>query len=192
MHSLVIDTFTFYYRPMGYFLIFIGLLIEGEFILFIAAFLTHQGVFDLGGMFIVVVSGVLIGDILWYFVGTRLHGTNYWWQKWFDRIAKPFDRHLVERPSRTIFISKFTYGFHRAILIRAGMLRIAAGEFLKADALSAFIWIGVVGGLGYYGASAFSLLARQYLRLVEVGLALGLISFFLLLHFVSHYFQKKL
>lgn len=190
MHSLVIHTLIFY-RPIGYFLIFIGLLIEGEFVLFTAAFLTHQGAFDIGDMFIVAVSGVLLGDILWYFAGTLLNGKKYWWQKWFNRLAKPFDRHLAENPFRIIFISKFTYGLHRAILIKAGMLKIARGEFLKADAASAFLWIVIVGGLGY-GASASFLPVSHYLRLAEVGLALGLVGFFLILHFASRYLQKEL
>lgn len=190
MYSLVIHTLTLY-RPLGYFLIFISLLIEGEFVLFTAAFLTHQGAFDIGDMFMVIISGVLAGDMLWYFAGTLLDGTNYWWQKWFNRFTKPFDRHLAESPFRTIFISKFTYGFHRAIIVKAGMLKIARSKFLKADIASAFLWIGIVGGLGY-GASASFLLARRYLRLAEVGLILVLIIFFLLLHFTSRYFQKKL
>jgi membrane protein DedA with SNARE-associated domain len=194
MHSFVIQTLiqTFAaHKLLGFFLVFAGLLIEGEFVLFIAAFLTEQRIFNAGYMLIIVICGVLLGDILWYFAGRRLNGTGYWWQKWFDHIAKPFDRHLVKNPFRTIFISKFTYGFHRAILLRVGELRIEFGRFLKADIASAVIWIGIIGALGYKASASF-LILRHYLRLAEAGLVIGLIGFFLFLHFVSHLLQREL
>jgi len=179
------------YRPLGYFLIFLGLLLEGEFILFTAAFLTHQGVFGFGHMAVVVVVGVLMGDVLWYLAGTRLAKTHYRWQKWFNRIAGPFDRHIMKRPFHTIFISKFTYGLYHVIVLRAGILGVKLRDFLKADLPSVFIWSVVVGGLGY-GASAFFLLLRHYLRFFEMALLLGLVSFFLILHLISRRIREEL
>lgn len=190
MHSPFIY-YLILYKPLGYFLIFFGLLIEGELVLFTAAFLTQQGAFDLGDMFIVVLGGVFAGDLLWYFVGARLNGTHHFWQERINRFAKPFDRHILTSPLRTIFISKFTYGLHRAILVRSGMLGIAPRDFIKADAASVLIWIGIIGGLGY-GASASFLILKHYLRFAEISLFFGLIGFFLILHFSSHFFKKEL
>lgn len=190
MESAFIHYLTLY-RSLGYLLIFIGLLIEGELVLFTAAFLTHQGAFDFGDTLIVVLGGVLAGDMMWYLIGIKLNGTHYWWQRWFNRLAEPFDRHILTRPFHTIFLSKFAYGLHRATLVRAGMLKIARSDFFKADIVAALLWIVIIGGLGY-GASVSYLALKHYLRFAEIELLLALIGFFLLLHFTSRYLKKEL
>lgn len=173
------------YAPLGYLLIFVGLLFEGEFILFTAAFLTHRGVFDFGDMFLVVISSVLIGDMGWYFLGRKyLNGSFSFLNRWVEKFVKPFDDHLVSRPLRTILIVKFTYGFYRATLLRCGSLKISLKEFFKADLVASIFWIAIVGGLGY-GTSSLFLFLRHYLKFAEVALFFGLILFFALSSFIS-------
>lgn len=188
------NSFLMYYliisRPIGYILVFIGMIIEGDILLFTAAFLTHQGIFDIGDMLIAVLAGAIIGDALWYLLGLKLNNSSLFLTRWMDRIARPFDKQLANRPFHTIFISKFIYGIHHALLIRAGNLKLSFREFVLVDFLAIVLWIAVVGGFGYISGASFAL-SKQYLRFVEFGLAAGLIVFFILLHIIKVYFEKR-
>ncbi len=190
MSSLFLHYFTIS-APLGYLLVFIGLLFEGEIVLFTAAFLIHQGVFDLGDMLLVVISAVLLGDTMWYFGGSYLHINFPFLNHWLEKLGKPFDDHLKLHSLRTIFVSKFIYGFHRPILLRSGQLQIPFKEFFKADLIASFFWISIIGGLGY-GTSTLFIFFKHYFRVAEVALLLGSIIFFYLLHLVSNRSKKIL
>lgn len=164
------------WRPLGYFLVFFGMMIEGDLVLFTAAFLTHQGFFDLNNMLVFSLGGAFIGDWLWYLLGLRLSRFRLI-RKLSDRVTSRFDTHLAERPFRTLFISKFTYGIGHLLLARAGLLRVKPQKFLKADVTAILIWALLVGGLGYLSSASF-VLVRQYLRVFGIVLLIGWIVFF--------------
>ncbi len=58
-----------FWLPVGYLVVFLAMMVEGDAALFAAAFLTHQGFFNLGVIIVVVFLGVLIGDLGWYWLG---------------------------------------------------------------------------------------------------------------------------
>lgn len=181
------------WAPLGYFLIFIGLLLEGNFVLFTAAFLTHQKIFDFGDMLVIVISGALIGDILWYFLGWHFfwsrNGGDFFIVRWLEKLNKPFDGYLQFHPWRAFFVSKFVYGFHRSVLVRAGWLKIPFKDFLMADSIALVFWIIIVGGLGY-GTGALSLFLKHYFKIAEFALLFGFVIFVLLAHFAAKRSQK--
>jgi membrane protein DedA with SNARE-associated domain len=178
-------------RPLGYFLIFLGLAIEGDIVLLIIAFLTHQGFFDLGDMILVSLSGALVGDVAWLYLGKKLDRLSPFTHKLVARLSGPVDKHLRERPTRSIFISKFTYGLHRAVLVRLGQNNMSLKDFLQADVPAVLVWLVVVGGLGYLGGGAINF-AKHYLRFTELGLMLVVIAFLLISHLSRHYSEPKL
>ncbi len=176
---------------MGYVIVFIGMMIEGDAILFTASFLTHRGFFDFFDMALVIFSGVLIGDSLWYWFGMWLYRKSPFVHRWLERATKPFDAHLMDRPLRTIFISKFAYGLHHPLLMRTGVLGISYKRFLQFDVVSSLAWVVIVGGIGFFSSVSF-FFARRYLRFAEVALLLGLLVFFFLWHFISKSTKAKL
>ena len=180
-------------RPIGYLLIFIGILIEGEAVLFTAMFLTHQGFFNLEYMLFWVLLGVIIGDMLWYRLGAYFNILPLFIRKWVNGIAVSFDldNHLRQRTARTIFISKFTYGFNRPILIRAGSLRVPLRKFFKGDLTAALLWIPIIGGLGY-ASSEFFLFIKHYWRFAEITILLIIVAFLFLVRYFSKMSKKKL
>lgn len=186
MHSFFFDYLTLW-PPLGYVLIFLGMLLEGEVVLFAAAFLTHEGFFDIRIMLLLVIVGVIWGDMLWYRLGRRLKKTSFA-GLYIARVTDQFDDHLRHRPRRTIFISKFIYGLHRLILLRTGMLRIRHDKFLRSDMLAAGCWLVVVGSIGYL----FSASLRHYLKFIEVALLLGLIIFMCINIFLASFLKKRL
>ncbi|MBI3335351.1 MAG: VTT domain-containing protein [Candidatus Portnoybacteria bacterium] len=175
MESLLAH-YILFWRPLGYSLVFLGMIFEGDILLFTVSFLTHQGFFDVGDMFFTILGGVLVGDLFWYWVGFRFHKHPIFLNKWVHRVAQPFDSHLTHRTFRTILLSKFAYGIHHGILMRAGALKVNITRFVKDDFTSTLVWIFAVGGLGYISSASFAAV-KHYLRFTEFALLLALFMF---------------
>lgn len=190
MHTLLLHYLAIAWWPFGFILVFLGMIVEGDVILFVTALFAHHGFLPLGGMFLASFTGVIFGDILWYILGRKLNGSSFI-KHWAGRLVKPFDKHLIKNPCRTIFISKFAYGIHHAILTRAGMLNIDFKKYLKYDIISSVFWLLVITGLGY-GSGAYFYLFKRYLPFAEVGIILGIIMFLILWHYVNKFLTRKL
>ncbi len=189
-HSLFLYYLTAW-EPFGYVLAFFGMVFEGDGALFSLAFLTAEGFFDAGDMFTAIFVSVIFGDTLWYFVGKKYIASFPRISAWVDRFAKPFDRHLSERPTRTLLLTKFAYGAHHAVLIRAGMSKMDFRKFIKSDLISIIVWIFAIGSLGYF--SSFSLAyEKKYLRYAEIALLLALALFFVAEHYMKKLSEKEL
>lgn len=172
MHYLLLSPF------VGYTAIFLGMIIEGDVLLFTAAFLTHQGIFNISYMLVFVFAGTIIGDVFWYLLGFKLNHSFLFLRQQINRISRPFDKKILSRPFHTIFISKFIYGINHALLIRAGNLKLPFSEFILADLAATILWIFLVGGLGYSAGASFALF-KHYLRFVELWVAIGLVTIFI-------------
>ncbi len=166
----------------NYVIIFLAMIVEGDPFLFAAFFLANEGVFGIATLSIVIFLGVLVGDLLWYWLGVKIDKHNSRLVGWAERIAAPFDEHLISRTFHTIFISKFTYGTYHAIIFRAGMLRFPIRRFIGYDAISTVVWMAVVGGLGYFSSYSLSMI-----KIAEVGLLAGVLFFI----FLSKYISKR-
>ncbi len=177
--------------PFGYIVVFFGMILEGDVFLFTAAFLTEEGYFHPGIIAITVYAGVILGDLFWYALGLWLDTSSTFLTRWAKRIVKPFEGGLQRRPLHTIFISKFTYGFSHAVLMRAGSLRIPLKKFFKIDAISSLGWMAVVGGLGYFSGASFSLI-KHYLKVAEIALLFVLVAFFVVWHLIINRSREKL
>ena len=184
----MLESFVLHYllvwQPLGYLIGFFGMMIEGDALLFTLTFLTSQGYFSFSLMLFSLFAGVLIGDWLWYQLGKHLHNSSWRLAQWIHKLASPLDKHLLDNPRRTIFISKFTYGVHHALLMRAGALHLPPKEFLKNDVLATVAWISVVGGLGYLSGASF-LLVKHYVRYAEIGLLLGIALMLVITHVIT-------
>lgn len=190
LQSLFLD-YLILWQPLGYILAFFGMVFEGDGSLFAIAFLTAEGFFDAGDMLIVVFLSVIFGDTLWYFVGRNYIASFPRVTAWINRFAKPFDQHLSERPTRTLLLTKFVYGAHHAVLIRAGMSKMDFRKFIKSDLISIVVWVAVIGGLGYFSSISLSY-EKKYLRYAEISLLIALILFFIVEHYIKKFSQKEL
>ena len=172
------------WRPLGYTLVAIGLVFEGDGTLFTAAFLTAEGFFDVGDMLIIAFLSVLFGDLMWYFIGKKYIFRFPRAVAFVDKFAKPFDKRIVENTTRTLIVTKFLYGAHHSVLIRMGMKNIELRQFIKGELIALPIWIFVVGGIAFFSEKTL-LPARHYLKFAEMSLLLGLLAFFVL-EYVLH------
>jgi membrane protein DedA with SNARE-associated domain len=190
MHSLFLSSLT-YWKPLGYALTFFAMMIEGDATLFAVAFLTSVGFFSLGDMLIITTSGVIIGDMLWYFLGKNYISKYPKIKAWADRFGKPVDRHLMDRPFKTLFFTKFAYGAHHAVLARAGMFQMDFRKFVRNDLMATSIWFSVIWCLGYFGSVSLTYI-RRYLRFAEVSLLFALVFFFVVEHLIKKGMVKGL
>lgn len=191
MHSALLDTLSL--SPgIAYALIFLLMTFEGDIVVFTSFFLLHQGVLGWYGTLGAIVAGFFLGDVLWFLLGrkpdehspliNRIHA-------FAERATSRFDEHLETRTFRTIFFSKFAYGLHHVLLLRAGMRNIPFKKFLWCDVRASLVWIAIVGGLGYLGGASFALV-RQRLQIVELAILAFIV--FLVCEKAIAYTMKKL
>lgn len=192
MESLLANYLTAW-EPLGYILIFIVMMFEGDTALFIAAFLVHQGALSLIPVVLASLWGMILGDNLWYSLGLKMKNNDRFpiAKKWAEGLAQPFDDHLRQNPFRTIFLAKFTYGFNRAIITRAGMLNLKWKKIEESDILATLAWGIIVGGLGYFSSASMSYL-KSYLRYGEVALFISVAIFVILERIISTQSKKRL
>ncbi|MBI5306672.1 VTT domain-containing protein [Candidatus Wolfebacteria bacterium] len=173
-----------------YLAIFFGIMVEGDALIFISFFLASYGYFKINGLFIVLFVGALVGDILWYYFGAWINSHHSFMGRLVRRV-KMFDSHLIGRPFHMIFISKFVYGFHHLILMRAGALNFSLKRFFKYDLFSSAIWILSIGIFGYLSGASF-LAMKKYLKFTEIGLLFVLIAFIIVEYFIRRKSEKEL
>lgn len=192
MESLFIHYLTAW-EPLGYILVFIGMMFEGDTVLFAAVFLAHQGYLSLFPVFLASLWGMILGDNLWYTLGVKMRFGQKFpvLAKWAESLAQPFDDHLRQKPFRTIFLAKFTYGFNRAIITRAGMLNLKWKKLEESDILATLLWMAIVGVIAYFSSASLSYL-KDYLKYGEVALFIGIVFFIILQKIVSDQSKKRL
>jgi len=176
---------------IGYTTAFVGMVLEGDVMLFTISFLTREGFFYPIPMFITIYAGVIIGDILWYRLGRHLAQSRKLLHRVFINLTEASDVHLAERPFRTILVSKFAYGIHHLILMRAGAINIPLKQFIRDDMAASLAWAVVVASLGYFSSYSFAL-ARHYLRFAEIALLAGIVVFILAERYIRRQFRKEL
>lgn len=139
------------HRFIGYALLFIGMLLEGEAILIGAGILVHLRAFDPIDTFLIALSGVIIGDFLWYALGTLLrnryaeHKMVVYAKKKILRLLPNFER----KPFWSIFVSKFIYGLNHSALVVSGFFRVNLMVFGKAEIIASVIWTTLILMFGY-------------------------------------------
>ena len=179
------------WQHIAYLILFLAMIIEGDVFLFTAAFFTQQGVLNPIFVFLSVFAGISFGDFLWYRAGVWINHSSSFVMRCVEKISGPFDKHLLQRPQRTIFISKFLYGIHHALMLRAGTLKLEQKKFLKDDFVANIFWIIIVGGLGYISGASYSAI-KHYLKFAEGTLLAGIIIFLLIEIIITHISKNKI
>ncbi len=190
MHSFAL-THLAWISSWGYLIAFFGMIIEGDASIFLFGFLTQLRFFNPFLIYFALVAGAVLGDAVWYWLGSHFHRLPSFVNRWVERVAPPFDTHLKNRTFHTLAISKFTYGLHHVFLVRAGMLKLPLRHVLKVDFLASLLWILIVGSLGYFSGASF-IYVKHLVKFVEVLFVLGIVGFLVLAHYVGNYYKKKI
>lgn len=164
-----------YLELHGYWVLFVGTLLEGEAILLMAGFLAFRGYLDIGVVILVAWTGSFLGDQFYFYLG---HFKGRALLRRFHSIAKKFRAalKLIEKYGIFVaFLSRYTYGFRIVLPIILGITNLAPRTFLWINLVSALSWAAVFSLAGYlFGKSASLLLDNvsryeQYLILALLG-----------------------
>jgi membrane protein DedA with SNARE-associated domain len=133
----------------GYLALILGLLLEGETILVLAAFMAHRGYLNLQ---LVILIGFLVSfasDQFFFWLG-RLKGVQFLEKRpaWLPRVEKA--KKNLDRNSDLLFLSvRFLYGLRTVLPFVLGMSRFDPKRFAILNLISAFIWATIFGIAGY-------------------------------------------
>lgn len=134
----------------GYPALVIGLLLEGETMLILGAFMAHRGYLSLP---LVILIGGLAGfasDQFFFWLG-RTQGNQFLVKKpdWKPYVERA--RSLLSRNTNLLFISiRFMYGLRTVMPYVIGMSKADAKKFALLDLIGAFAWALAFGLAGHF------------------------------------------
>ncbi len=137
----------------------LGLPVPEDIPLILAGVLVQMGKAKLVWIALVCYFGILIGDLIIYFVGRRL-GPKLFQKAWFkSRLSSSRLRRvkfrLEKRSLLMILLARHLFYFRTITFLICGAVRMQFMKFLIADAIAALVSVPLMLGLGY-------LLAEHY------------------------------
>lgn len=179
------------HRYLGYLVLFLGMIVEGEVFLMTAGILANLNAFSLEEVFIVSFAGVLVNDIIWYHIGVYLknnHGHRSLLLR-AERKVKKLLPSIEISPAYAIFISKFIAGFNHPTLIILGFLKTNFKYFMKLQFFASLVWTLVFISLGFaFGHTAISVSHKIHVFIIS---AVVLIAAVMLLERSIRYIVNK-
>lgn len=134
----------------AYLVLFGGMFIEGETFFLIAAIFALEGYMNWWLVLAVSFSGVVIGDVAWYYLGCLTKNTK--WGIWLAGKYKNYQGWVLEdfttRYFYLAFVSKFLYYVNRLTPLLAGWERLSFWKFLKIHFVAALGWVGTMFIIG--------------------------------------------
>ena len=182
--------FAAYFR---YPLIAVGTVIEGPILMIASGFLYRTGFFELAPLFVSIMIGDLLGDILWYCLGKyvadpvlkkdgKFVGIT---PERFEKIKGLFSRYH----ERILIFSKLTLGlgFAVGILTVAGMTRVSFKRFIIINAIGEIFLVSTLIAIGYFFGEVYLKISDNMKIGFLVAVALLVVtSFYVFSKYVAH------
>lgn len=179
------------HRFLGYAVLFIAMVFEGEVFLIIAGMLASIEAFDGKDVLWIALVGVVLGNIMWYNLGAKLKDARL-----TRRILKRAERIMIfflpefrENPFKSIFFSKFIYGANRATVIMSGVLHIPFKLFFKAEFLASIVWVVLYFEIGYFFGYAAVSTTHKVGEFALMAL-LFMVAFILIQKLITHQYER--
>ncbi len=166
---------------IAYFILYLGVIIEGEIVVIFAGIFSYLGSINLFMAFISVILGGATKSLIGYAIGFYLnkHHSHRPFIHKIERRISYFLPRFKEKPFWSIFISRFfILGVGWFTLIYSGYKKTSIKMFVRAEAYSLALWsIGFLA-LGHF----FSFTALSISR--DVRKFIGVILIFFILFFI--------
>jgi len=180
------------HRYLGYGLLCVAMIFEGELFLIATGMLARLHAFDFFDSFFFALSGVLIGDILWYCIGRNLESRypNHRISLFVIHRVKKYLPDIEKNPFHVIFLSKFLYGLNHSTLVVLGFLKVNFPHFIRIQFFSSFIWSLLFLTVGY----AFGSVALTFTTKLRHFMIFAIISFILVavvIYLVDQFIEKS-
>jgi membrane protein DedA with SNARE-associated domain len=171
----------------GVYFVFLGTLLEGETVVIMAGFLSHQGMLDPLGVVGAAFLGSWINDQGLFYVGRYFSGSRFVQkQKELPVFAKALG--LIERNSTQFILAfRFLYGLRTVSPLALGISSVPASRYLLLNTISAALWAPAITGIGYaLGALLHGAVGRLPKIEHRIGAALGVAALsFIAVHLIA-------
>ena len=134
---------------------------EGPWISLILGVVLRLGFLYFWPIYIALMVGDLVGDVVWYYVGRRYghsfiakHGHRFnITEAGVERLTRLFHKHKHV----VLFLSKISngMGFALVTLMTAGMVKIPFGRYIVVNAVGQLAWTGFLIGTGFFFSSLY-------------------------------------
>ncbi len=127
----------------------IGLLLEGESVLVLAAFMAHGGYFQLPWVILIGFAVTFASDQFFFWLGRTkgnqiLEGKSFWKPN-LEKV-----RSLLGRNTTLLFLGfRFIYGLRTVLPFVFGISKLDPKRFVLLDLIGALIWAVIFGVAGY-------------------------------------------
>ncbi len=157
----------------------------GPILAVIGGILLRMGYFSLIPLYTALMIGDLVGDTIWYYIGSHF---GHRFIKRFGRYFNIDESHVlkVEKlfhryKNWILFISKITngFGFALVILTTAGMVKIPFKRYLFVNLSGQFFWSGLLIAAGYFLSHLYVELDTLFGRMSVIALFVFLVILFL-------------
>ena len=164
-------------------------IIEGPIVSVIAGFLSTLGVFNVLLVFIVMVSGDIIGDGIFYFIGYKGKKLLHFFKIEEEKIEKA-KIYFQENHKKAIAASKVMWGIGTAGLIAAGALHTPYKRYFKTCALYSLAQSFIMMTLGIFFGQAYVIIGK-YFDYYAAGASIIGLAILLFFIFFRKYKQNK-
>jgi membrane protein DedA with SNARE-associated domain len=178
-------------QTYGYWAVFFGTFLEGDTVLAIGGFLSHQRYLAMPLVILIGSLAALMNDQLFFWLG-RKKGEKICkriprWQPKIELINKEIDKH----GNWVAVVFRFVYGFRMVTPFVLGNSRMPYLNFTALNLLGVFIWATVITSCGHLFGSAISLFL-SHMRRYELKLILFLILIVVIIKIIESFEIKKL
>ncbi|MEK7174254.1 MAG: DedA family protein [Patescibacteria group bacterium] len=171
---MTLETIATWLIQYRYPIVFPLAVLEGPIVMTLGGFLLKLGYFSFWPLYITLMVGDLLADVIWYAVGywggrALILKYGHWVnisEELFEKTAAAFHRHQ----NKVLFLSKITMGlgFALVILITAGAVRIPFRKYLIFNAVGQMAWTGILMSVGYFFGKLY-LVVNEGLRVAAIA-----------------------
>lgn len=159
----------------GYWMVFVGCLLEGETVLILGGIAAHQQALQFWTVLALAILGGVLGDQLLFwsgrYFGARLLPRLKRHQGTIDRVSG-----LIERyPSTSVFAVRFLYGMRLVGPLVIGASGLSPWRFALLNLLGATVWATLFVSAGYWAGEALQQLfgdLKPYRLPIVIGVVL--------------------
>lgn len=172
-----------------YCLIFLGIIVEGEFIILCTGILLHLHAIHLPFTLFFVLMGGFTKTFLGYYVGVfiRKQWKETRFLKYVEKHVNHIMPHFIKKPFWSIFISKFLLVNH-IVIIYSGYKNIDFKKYLHAEVSATLLWGPGLLAIGYFFSYTAIRLSHEIWEFTLI--VLGLIAMFMILDKIVSWFYK--
>jgi membrane protein DedA with SNARE-associated domain len=185
----MIENFEQFLNSYGYFAVFIGTFLEGEFALLVAGFFIKHGFLAPLPTLIISIFGALVHELIFFFLG-RWKGKNFLLRNKYTRKNYRKMKSLIQKHEvSSLFIIRFMYGMRVVPMMLMGAYGFNFYKFLFFNILSLIIWAILFLYIGYlFGHVATMLFGKAKHYFFIIGIVVAIIG--LLIYLISFLYKK--